>query len=274
MSITIIIPTRNEEKNIFESVNSILKQSKKPSKIIIVLDRCTDNTEKIVNDLIKNNQEIVKIVKNSTKYKKTFMKAFLIAESINLGLEKANPMTEFIMIANADSVYSENYINESLKILKEDKNCGMVGYAHYSNISGSGYVIRNEILKKIGNQIVECAAEDTYLQFLILDLGYSIRKIKDSSMILLRDRGEGSFAERIKYAFSKGYASYTLGNSLGFVIARSFFWIVKGKFSSIAIIFGFLYAFIKKIKKLDIANSEVVKNWQKGRYNSIFHKSN
>jgi len=272
VSITIIIPTRNEEKNIFDSVNSILNQTKKPSKIIIVLDRCTDNTEKIVNELMKNNQEIVKIVKKSTKYEKTFMKAFLIAESINLGLENVNPKTEFIMIANADSVYSENYISESLKILEEDNQCGMVGYAHYSNISGSGYIIRNEILKKIGNQIVECAAEDTYLQFLTLDLGYSIRKIKDSSMTLLRDRGEGSLADRIKYAFSKGYASYTLGNSFGFVMARSLFWVIKGKFSSFAIIFGFLYAFTKKIKKLDIANSDVVKNWQKGRYNSIFHK--
>ncbi len=76
MSVTVIIPTRNEEKNIFDSVNSLLNQSIIPSKIIVVLDRCTDNTEKIVNELMKNNKGIVKIVKDSTKYEKTFMKAF------------------------------------------------------------------------------------------------------------------------------------------------------------------------------------------------------
>jgi len=273
MSVTVIIPARNEEKNISDSVNSLLNQTTKPPKIIIVLDRCTDNTEKVVNELMKNNKEIVKIVKDSTEYKKTFMKAFLIAESINVGLENAKPFPEFIMIVNADSVFSRDYIKESLKILDEDEKCGIVGYAHYSNISGSGYTIRSNILKKIGNQIKECAAEDTYLQFLVLELGYSIKKIKDSSMTLLRDRGEGSVSDRIKYAFSKGYASYTLGYSLGYEIMRSAYWICKGKFSSFAIIVGFFYAYTKKTKKLDIANSGVIKKWQRERYDSIFSKS-
>ena len=273
MSVAVIIPARNEEKNILDSVNSLLNQTIKPLKIIVVLDRCTDNTEKIVNELMKNNKEIIKIVKDSTKYEKTFMKAFLIAESINLGLENAKPFVKFIMIVNADSVFSQDYIKESLKILDEDEKCGMVGYAHFSNISGSGYIIRSDILKKIGNQIKECAAEDTYLQFSVLELGYSIKKIKDSSMTLLRDRGEGSIMGRIKYEFGKGFASYTLGYSFGYEMTRSAYWVCKGKFSSFAIIFGFLYAYTKKIEKLKIANSDVVKKWQKERYNSIFHKS-
>ncbi len=138
MSITVIIPARNEQENIADSINSLLDQTVKPSKIIIVLDRCIDDSEKIVDDLIKNNKEIIKVVKNSTKYKKTFMKAFLIAESINAGLENAKPFPDFVMIVNADSVFSRGYIKEALKILDEDKKCGMVGYAHYSNISGSG----------------------------------------------------------------------------------------------------------------------------------------
>ena len=272
MSVTIIIPARNEEKNISDSVKSLLNQTIKPLKIIIVLDRCTDNTEKVVNELMRNNKEIVKIVKDSTEYKKTFMKAFLIAESINVGLENAKPFSEFIMIVNADSVFSIDYVKESLEILDKDKKCGMVGYAHYSNISGSGYIIRSDILKKIGSRIKECAAEDTYLQFLVLELGYSIKKIKDSSMTLLRDRGEGSIRNRIEYAFSKGYASYTLGYSLGYEIMRSAYWMCKGKFSSFAIIVGFLYAFTKKTKKLDIANSDVIKKWQRERCDSIFSK--
>ena len=66
MSITVIIPARNEQENISDSINSLLDQTVKPSKIIIVLDRCTDDSEKIVDDLIKNNKEIIKVVKNLT----------------------------------------------------------------------------------------------------------------------------------------------------------------------------------------------------------------
>jgi len=54
VSITVIIPARNEQENISDSINSLLDQTVKPSKIIIVLDRCTDDSEKIVDDLIKN----------------------------------------------------------------------------------------------------------------------------------------------------------------------------------------------------------------------------
>ena len=64
-----------------------------------------------------------------------------------------------------------------------------------------------------------------------------------------------------------------IGYSFGYEMTRSAYWVCKGKFSSFAIIFGFLYAYTKKIEKLDIANSDVVKKWQKERYNSIFHKS-
>jgi len=133
VSITVIIPARNEQENIADSINSLLDQTVKPSKIIIVLDRCTDDSEKIVDDLIKNNKEIIKVVKNSTKYKKTFMKAFLIAESINVGLENAKPFSEFIMIVNADSVFSRDYIKEALKILDRSDDLSGINLTSKSN---------------------------------------------------------------------------------------------------------------------------------------------
>ena len=91
-------------------------------------------------------------------------------------------------------------------------------------------------------------------------------------MTLLRERGGGSIMDRVKYAFSKGYASYTLGYSLGYEIMRSGYWILKGNFSSIALIFGFIYAYVKRAEKLDIVDSDTVKRWQKDRINSIFQR--
>ena len=272
MSVTVIIPARNEEKNISDSVKSLLNQTAKPPKIIIVLDRCTDNTEKVVDELISTNKEISKVIKKSTKYPKTFMKAYLIAETINVGLEKAKPFSEFIMIANADSIFSKDYLKECLEIFANDEKCGMVGFAHYSNISGSGYLIRGSILPNLNNQIKECAAEDTYVQFSVLNLGYTIKNLKKSTVTLLRERGGTSVPERIKYSFSKGYASYTLGYSFSYELARSVYWMRKGNFSSFAIILGFTYAQLKKVEKLDIATTDIVKQWQKKRMDSELFK--
>ncbi|AJM91319.1 glycosyltransferase [Nitrosopumilus piranensis] len=274
MEVTVIVPAKNEEKNIFHSIKSLLDQTIKPLKIIIVLDRCTDNTEKIVDELINKNKGIIKIIKKSTKYPKTIIKAYCIAETINVGLEKAKPFSEFIMIANADSIFSKDYLKECLNIFTNDEKCGMVGFAHYSNISGSGYLIRSSILPNLNNQIKECAAEDTYIQFSVLNLGYSIKNLKKSTVTLLRERGGNSIFERIKYSFSKGYASYTLGYSFGYELVRTIYWILKGNFSSFAIILGFTYALLKKIEKLDIASTDIVKQWQKKRINlELFKKT-
>ena len=270
MSIFVIVPARNEEKNIADSLKSILDQTVMPSKIIVVLDRCTDKTEDIVTDLSKAHEEIVKIIKSDTKYQNTFMKGFVVAETVNKGLESIESFPEFLLIANADSVYSKNYIESALNIFDKDAKCGLAGYSHYSNISGSGYVIRSNVLARLGNRLKECAAEDTYLQFSVLNQGYTIKPIENVEVKLLRERGKGSITDRIRYAFAKGYASYTLGYSFGFEILRTGYWILKGRFSHIGIIFGFLYAIFTKPEKLDISYTSIPKKWQKNRIDDVF----
>ncbi len=96
--------------------------------------------------------------------------------------------------------------------------------------------------------------------------------MKKSTVTLLRERGGSSFSERIKYSFSKGYASYTLGYSFSYELARSTYWMLKGNFSSFAIILGFTYALLKKVEKLDIASTDIVKQWQKKRMDSELFK--
>ena len=56
---------KNGEKFIEESIESILNQSIKPSEIIVIMDLCTDNTEKILEKYKKD----LTIVKNSLSEK-------------------------------------------------------------------------------------------------------------------------------------------------------------------------------------------------------------
>ncbi len=273
LSVTAIVPARNEEAHITKCLDSLMEQTVKPSQIIVVLDRCTDRTEEQVDILSGRFEKLTKVVKNSTKYSKTFLKGFLVAEALNVGLEHAKPFTDFIMICNADSIYSGTYLEEALDIMREFPDCGIVGYPHYANISGSGYVLRTSLLFRLGNRITECAAEDTYLQLSALQLGYSIRPVVNAKVILTRERGEGRMLDRLGYAFGKGYSAYTLGYSLLYEVGRTFYWICRGKFSHVAIVFGFLYGLITRAEKLDIAFTKAAKEWQKNRLNSFFSSS-
>lgn len=270
MSITAIIPARNEEAHIAGCLDSLLNQTAKISQIIVVLDRCTDGTADQVDLVARRYDKITKVVKSSTIYSKTFMKGFFVAEAVNQGLEHAKPFSDFIMICNADSTYSPGYVEEALQIMRENPECGIVGYPHYSNISGSGYVMRASLLYRLGNRITECAAEDTYLQLAALQLGYAIKPIISAKVVLLRERGQGGTLEKLRYAFAKGYSSYTLGYSFYYELGRSFYWISKGKFSHMAIAFGFLYGILTGAEKLDIASTNIAKEWQKSRVKSVF----
>ena len=70
VSVTVIIPTHNEEETIAQTLESLLNQKIKPHQIVVVLDRCRDKTEKIVDELSQTHNEIMKIQKKTTKFAK------------------------------------------------------------------------------------------------------------------------------------------------------------------------------------------------------------
>jgi glycosyltransferase involved in cell wall biosynthesis len=68
MSLTIIIPCKNEQKNIEKTVNYINKNLKKIIyEIIIINDFSSDNTWKILQKLSKKNYNI-KYLNNKNKF--------------------------------------------------------------------------------------------------------------------------------------------------------------------------------------------------------------
>lgn len=57
MKFTIIMPTYNDSSTITESINSILEQTYQNWELLISDDGSTDDTKKVVQELVKNNKE-------------------------------------------------------------------------------------------------------------------------------------------------------------------------------------------------------------------------
>lgn len=66
----VIIPAHNEEDTIEDTINHILVQTRKPDRIVVSADNCTDDTAKVVRKIARKNP-IVKlhITKNNTQRK-------------------------------------------------------------------------------------------------------------------------------------------------------------------------------------------------------------
>jgi glycosyltransferase involved in cell wall biosynthesis len=99
-SLTIGIPAHNEERNIANLAENILKQKNKfykLSRILIICDGCTDKTVQIVKDLSIRYRQIRLIERNIRSGK---------ASALNLIYEKSN--TDFLMTIDADVAFIGN----------------------------------------------------------------------------------------------------------------------------------------------------------------------
>lgn len=155
--ISIIITTKNEEKDITKLLNSLVKLNY-PKKLleIIVVDDSTDNTPKIVRKYTG-----VKLIKGGNKGN---------SHAKNIGWRKAKGLIIFFL--DADMIIHKDYIKETLKCY-EDPEIG--GTAH---------------LERLANKNPNLIAKMLYFRKLVNeDSGYRPLFIKSARRYVLKKTG-------------------------------------------------------------------------------------
>ena len=149
--ITIIIPVFNSEKTISKCLNSILVNKKKLiSKIIIIFDHCSDQSESIVTKIKKQylDVEIKTLHLNQKKSGKVsgILKAFKITK------------TKFSLLIDSDIVLDKNAIEKLINFHYQNKNfyssCYIYPYmdkknTFLENIINNDRLYRQNILQNV-----------------------------------------------------------------------------------------------------------------------------
>ena len=124
-----IITIHNKENLIKDVLLSVINCAGLNSYIYPVLDGCTDNSESIIDELIKNHpsRNIIKCFANDVHELK----------SINIGLRAATQNnTTYNIILQDDVLLIEDKLEDKiLKLYKEHPNLGVVSLRHGGNIS-------------------------------------------------------------------------------------------------------------------------------------------
>jgi glycosyltransferase involved in cell wall biosynthesis len=107
--ISVIVVVKNEQDNLAQLLESLLKQSKKPDEIVIVDDNSSDRTPQIIKSYKKNN-------KNIKSYRVNFSK---IAKNRNFGVKMARH--SILMFADGGCTYDRDYIKNSLGLFSDVK---------------------------------------------------------------------------------------------------------------------------------------------------------
>jgi glycosyltransferase involved in cell wall biosynthesis len=196
--ISVVIPLYNKEKNIVETVHSVLNQTYKDFELIIVNDGSTDRSIDLVNNITDTR---IKVVHQSNKG---------VSSARNHGINNAK--YNFIALLDGDDIWKETFLEEMIQLTIDFDEASLYGCASYfkwpnQTITESTYGLQINFRGYITNYF-EIACENT---------------LYNSSSVLLRKKDFieiDAFNEKlakgedidlwIRFALSKKIAFYNI----------------------------------------------------------------
>ena len=107
-NISIYVPVYNGEKTIEKCINSILKQTIQPKKILIINDKSEDKT----SDILTKYLDKIEVINNEKNMGVSYARNFAIK----------NLKTKYIASIDADVELSNNWLEQLINIITEKKN--------------------------------------------------------------------------------------------------------------------------------------------------------
>jgi glycosyltransferase involved in cell wall biosynthesis len=139
MKYYIVIPSHNEEKFIALTIQSLVEQTVLPSKIVVVNDNSTDRTAEIVKGFSEKYAWIALVNKTSDSI---HLPGSKVIQAFQKGLETLDDEYDFIVKADADLIFPNNYFETIISHFKSDDKIGMVGGFAYIEKNGD-WILEN-----------------------------------------------------------------------------------------------------------------------------------
>jgi biofilm PGA synthesis N-glycosyltransferase PgaC len=127
--VTVLVPAHNESAGITETLTSLNNQTRRPDRIIVVADNCTDDTETLA---LAQGAEVIRTVGNKDK------KAGALNFALSELLPDADP-EDLVLVQDADSQLALDFIENATENLLADELLGAVGGV-FSGGPGGGFV--------------------------------------------------------------------------------------------------------------------------------------
>lgn len=219
MNYYIIIPTYNEEKFISLTLQSILEQTVLPSKVVVVNDNSTDKTPEIVTEFVQKYPFITLV---NTTSETLHLPGSKVINAFNKGLKTVDDNYDFIVKADADLIFPNNYFETIIRHFQSDEKIGMAGGFCYiekneswvlenltdkDHIRGALKAYRKETFNQIGG-LKPAMGWDTVDELLCKFYGWNIKTDETLKVKHLKPTG-ANYNKTARY--KQGEAFYTLG---------------------------------------------------------------
>ena len=263
--VAVIMPVRNEESLIQETLENLLQQELLPYRIIVINDGSTDKTSEILKKF--SNIEVVNKETKSDSYLKKE-----IANTLNSGLEllQNDNDCDFIIKLDADHVLPKNYLLTIVSRMQSNPKivaCSGVIEGEYSiSPRHSGRVVRYDFWKSLGLKYPVNYAYEDYLLLKAKSSGFEIKNFED--IITTTKRKTGSKYRNPQTFYNYGRGMKALGYAFFYVFGKSMLIFLKYPKGGINMMKGYL------ANDTELYEKELRDYVRKSQYHNIFHSDN
>ncbi len=135
MNYYIIIPAHNEEAFLADTLNSVLRQSLLPNKVVVVNDNSEDGTERIIDEFVALSPIFQKLNHNSSK---DHMPGSKVINAFYSGLDQLDQAYDFLVKLDADCIIPDHYFERLAFVFKGNPQVGIAGgFAYEKDATGS-----------------------------------------------------------------------------------------------------------------------------------------
>lgn len=258
----LITPARDEAQHIEGTIQSVIKQTVRPIKWVIVSDGSTDGTDDIVRKYALDNPwiELVRAPERRERHFAGKVHAF------NAGYARLNEL-EYAAIGNldADISFDEDYFSFLLGKLVEDPKLGLVGtpfrdastsvydyrFTNIDHVSGACQLFRRECFEAVGGYVpVKGGCIDHIAVLTARMKGWKTRTFTEK--VSMHHRAMGTAQQGMLMArFKNGGKDYAIGNHPAWELFRAVYQMTKRPFiiGGLMIVSGYGWAAVRRAER-------------------------
>lgn len=258
----LITPARNEAESIELTLNSVLAQTIRPAKWVIVSDGSTDGTDDIVRKYTADYPwiELVRMPDRCERHFAGKVHAF------NAGYARVQHLEyDIIGSLDADISFDEDYFSFLLRKLDEDRTLGLVGtpfkdgpnsiydyrFVSIEHVSGACQLFRRECFEQVGGYVpVKGGCIDHIAVISARMKGWKTRTFTEK--VCLHHRQMGTAQDSVIMArFRNGRKDYVIGNHPVWELCRATYQMTRKPvvLGGLMLVSGYVWAMIQRVER-------------------------
>lgn len=262
-SVSAVVPVHNEGETLDQCLVSVRRQ--RVAEVIIVLDRCEDDSERIAKRHARVDSRIKLFLLSEHKFKRNF-----VAETINRGFSEASK--DVVLLAEADTALDHNYVSILLPYLERPLVSVAGNYVplhkrslHFlETITGTGRLVFREVWEEVGG-FQDILAWDTFFDLELMRMGYETKVVDKVVVYDLRDY---SMKQLIIRAIRRGKGRRQNAQSLLFLAGHGLYCLTKTPFGVVELLGNIAGYFAAD----GVAPRENMKRYEIKRIHEIFQR--